>query len=184
MKNQHILEIISEVFPFVRSEYTQRKTDKGPHVDNRIVASVMLTQFMDLGMAVVAPGNAVVSAGRLDLFVLQPAVFQTLLLETGLEKAAAAAAAVVVGAVGLHVNEVFLAHHGFHHKTQILGNGVAVAFPNDLTGILNCEFDLQILVPVGIDLQFSLPDPFCVIFVDVLHLKVVRDAEFFQSCQD
>jgi hypothetical protein len=50
---------------------------------------------------------------------------QALLLETGLEKTAAAAAAVVVGAVGLHVDEVFFPHDGFDHEAQVLGNGIA-----------------------------------------------------------
>jgi hypothetical protein len=43
---------------------------------------------------------------------------------------------------------------------------------------------LQILVPVGVNLEPPFPDPFGVIFVDVLDDKVMLDVEFFQSCQD
>jgi hypothetical protein len=101
-----------------------------------------------------------------------------------LEKTAAAAAAEVVGAVGLHVDEVFLAHDGFDDVAQILGDGVTKAFADDLAGILNGELDLEVLVPVGIDLQFAFADPFGVVFVNVFDFKVVLDVEFFQSGPD
>ena len=46
------------------------------------------------------------------------------------------------------------------------------------------KFDFQILVPVGIDIQFALPDPFGVVFIDIFDLKFVGNIELFQSCQD
>ena len=150
----------------------------------RIVAAVMIAQFVNLGVAVVAPRDAVVRPGGLDLVVFQFAVFEAVLLVSGLEKTAAAAAAVIVGAVGHHVDEVFLTHHRFDHKAQVFGDGVAIAFANDLAGILNRKLDLQVLVPVRVDLQFSLADPFGVVFINIFDFKIVRDVEFFQSCQD
>jgi hypothetical protein len=42
----------------------------------------------------------------------------------------------------------------------------------------------QIPVPVGIDIQFALPDPFGVIFIDVLDFEIMLDVEFFQSGPD
>jgi hypothetical protein len=58
-----------------------------------------------------------------------------------LQKPAAAAATVVVGAVGNHVDEVFFTHGGFHDIAQILGHRIAQAFAHQLTGILAGEFD-------------------------------------------
>jgi hypothetical protein len=142
MEYIHFFQIISQVFPFVRSEYSQRKADEGPEVDDRIVSAVMLAQLVNLGMAVVASGNAVIRAGRLYLLIFESAVFQALILEPGLKESAAAAAAIVIGSVGLHVDEVFFAHHGFDHKPKILGNGIAIALADDLAGILNRELDL------------------------------------------
>jgi hypothetical protein len=49
---------------------------------------------------------------------------------------------------------------------------------------LKCEFDFQILVPVGAGFQLSFPDPFGIVFIDVFYFKVVLDIEFFQSGPD
>ena len=75
MEYIHFFQIISQVFPFVRPEYSQRKADEGPEVDDRIMSAVVLAQFMNLGMAVVAPGNAVIRAGGLDLLIFQLSVY-------------------------------------------------------------------------------------------------------------
>jgi len=141
MEYIHFFQIISQVFPFVRPEYSQGKADEGPEVNDRIVPAVMLAQLVNLCVAVVAPGNAVIRAGRLDLLVFQPAVLQALVLEPGLQESAAAAAAVVVGSVGLHVDEIFFSHHGFDHKAKVLGNGIAIALADDLAGVLDRELD-------------------------------------------
>ena len=184
MKDQDVLEIITQIFPFVGSENAQRQTDQGPQVYNGIVAAVMFTQFVNLCMTIVASCDAVIGAGGLDLLIFQFAVSQTLFLVTGLEKAAATATAVIVGPVGRHVHEIFFSHHGFNDIAQIFGNGVAIAFADDLAGILNRKFDFEILVPVGVDFQFPLPDPFCVVLINVFDDKIMLDVEFFQSCQD
>jgi hypothetical protein len=49
---------------------------------------------------------------------------------------------------------------------------------------LNGEFYLQILVPLGIDLQLALADPLGVILNDAFDLKVIRNFVFFQSGPD
>lgn len=149
-----------------------------------VIAAVVLAQFVDLGVAVMAPGNAVCRAGGLDLVVLAFSVSQAFFLEPGLEKPATAAATVIVGAVGLHINEVFLTHNGFHHKTQVFGNGITIAFPDDLAGVLDREFDLQVLVPVGIDLEFSLTDPLGIVFVNIFDVEIMFQVVFFQSGPD
>lgn len=128
---------------------------------------VMFAELMNLRMAVVAGGNAVIRTGCLDLLVFNFPVGQTFVFEARLEKSATAAAAVVVGMVGLHVNEVFFTDYGFHNKTQVVGNGIAIAFSDNLAGILNREFNLQVFVPVGTGFQPTFTDPFCIVFVNV-----------------
>jgi hypothetical protein len=149
-----------------------------------IIAAVMFTELMNLGMAVMAAGDTIVRAGRLYLFVLQPAEFQTLLFHAGLEETATAAAAIIVGPVGDHINKIFFADDRFDHIAQIFGNGIAKRLAHDLTGVLDGKFNFEVFVPVGVDLEPAFPDPFGIVFIDVFDDKVVFDVEFFQSCQD
>jgi hypothetical protein len=144
----------------------------------------MFAQFMDLSMAVVTSCNAVIRARGFDLFILDFAVSQSFILEPGLQESAAAAAAVVVGAVRLHVDEILFTHHGFDHKPQVFGNGIPKAFADDLAGVLNRKFNFQILVPVGIDLELAFPDPFGIVFINIFDFKLVFQVEFFQSGPD
>jgi len=153
-------------------------------VHDGIITAVMLTELMNLGMAVVAAGDTVIRAGLLDLLILQPAELQPLFFHAGLQKTAAAAATVIVGSVGDHINKIFFADNRFDHVSQVFGNGVAKRLAYDLTGVLDGEFYLEVLVPFGIDLEPSLPDPFGIIFIYVFDDKVVLDVELFQSCQD
>jgi hypothetical protein len=148
------------------------------------MAAVVLAEFVNLGVAVVAGRDTVVGFGGLDLLVFEPAVFEAGILVAGLQKAAAAAAAVVVGAVGHHVDEVLFSHQRLDHEAQVFRDGFAEALPDDLAGILDGELELQVLVPVGADLQLSLPDPFGVVLVDAFDLNGVFDVELFQSFQD
>jgi hypothetical protein len=129
-------------------------------------------------------GDTIIRAGFLNLVILQLAELQALLLETGLEKTAAAAATIIVRLVGLHINKIFFPDNGLDHEAQILGNRIPIGLAHDLTGVLHRKFNFQILVPVGIDLELSLADPFGIVFIDVLDDKIVLDVEFFQSCQD
>ena len=184
MKNQNILEVLAQINSFIRSQNPQRKADEGPHVNDGIIAAVMLTELMNLGMAVMAAGDTVIRAGFLYLLILQPAEFQTLLFLAGLEETAAAAATVVVGLVGMHLNKIFLTYNRFGDKPQIFRNGISITFAHDLARVLNRKLDPQIFVPVGIYFQFSFPDPFGIIFIYVLNLKLMLNVEFFQSGPD
>jgi len=184
MEHVDLFEIISQIFPFIGSQNAKGQADQGPQVDDLIVGAVMFAEFMDLGMAVVAPGNTIGGTGFLDLIVFQFAILQTLLFEPGLQKTAPAPATVVVRAVGLHVDEILFTHDRFDNEAQVLSDGIAIALAHDLAWILNRKLDLQVLVPVGIDLQFALTDPPGVVFIDVLDFEVVFEVEFFQSCQD
>jgi hypothetical protein len=111
MKNQNVLEVITQIFPFIGPENAQRKTDQGPQMYNGIVTTVMFTQFVNLCMAIVASCDAVISAGGFDLIVFQLAVSQALFLIPRLEKTTTTTAAVIVRPVGCHVHEVFFPHH-------------------------------------------------------------------------
>jgi hypothetical protein len=144
----------------------------------------MLAELMNLSVAVMTAGDTIIRAGSLNLFILQLAEFQALLLETGLEETAAAAATIIVRPVGLHINKIFFTNNGLDHEAQILGDRIPIALAHDLTGVLHRKLNFQILVPVGIDLELSLADPFGIVFIDVLDDKIVLDVEFFQSCQD
>jgi hypothetical protein len=107
-----------------------------------------------------------------------------LLFKARLEEAAPAAAAIIVGPVWVHINKIFFANNRSDHEPQVFGNGVPERFAHDLTGVLNREFNFQVLVPVGVDFQPAFPDPLRIIFIDVLDDEVMLDVEFFQSCQD
>ncbi len=137
-----------QIFPFILTENTQSQADNGPQMDDAVAATVMITEFMNLGVTVVTAGDAIIGTGGLNLVIFQSAEFQTGFFIAGLQKAAAAAAAIIVGAVGLHVDKVFLPYDGLNHKTKIFGDGIAVTFADDLTWILDGKFDFQIFVPI------------------------------------
>ena len=173
-----------QVLSLVGSKDAQGEADKRPQVNHAVIGTVVLAQFMDLGMAVVAGGDTIIRLGCLNLVVLDLPVLEPLFLEPGLQEAAAAAAAEVVRAVGVHVDKIFFTHHGFDHEAQVFGNRIPVALADDLAGILDGEFNLQVFVPVGTDLQFAFADPLGIVFIDAFDFKVVRDVEFFQSGPD
>ena len=139
---------------------------------------------MDLGVTIVTAGDTIIRTGGFNLLIFYFSELHSLFFEAGLEKATAATAAIIVGPVGLHINEVLFTHHGFDDKAQIFRDGIPIRLPHNLAWILNGKFYFQVLVPVGIDLQFSFPDPFSVIFINVFDDKIMFDIEFFQSCQD
>ena len=143
-----------------------------------------VTQIMNLGMAVVARRNAVICFCRYNLVGLEFAVASARFRISGLEKSAAAAAAVVVRPVRVHFDEVFFTHHRFHGISQIFGHRIPKGFANQLARILNRKFNFEILVPIGIDLEFSFFDPLGIILNDASNLKIVIDVEFFQSGPD
>lgn len=136
---------------------------------------------MDLGVTVMAWRYTVVRLGRQDLIEFDLAILSSLVRVTGLKVTAAPSATVVIGHVGMHVNEVFLTNNRFNHKTQIFGHGIPKGFSDKLAGILNGKFYLQVFVPVRIYLKFSLPDPLCIVLNDAFYLKAMGNIEFLQS---
>ena len=184
MKNVDIPQIVAQIGPLVGPEDPERQTDERPDMHGVVRPAEMMADVVDLGMAVMAAGDAVIGAGFHDLLEFDLAVFSAGLGKARLQEPAAAAAAVVVGFIRGHLYDVFLTDHRFDDKAQIVGDGIAKGFADNLAGILDGEFDLQILVPVGVDLQPPFPDPLGIVRIDGSYFKLVLDSEFFQSSPD
>jgi len=184
VKRKNLFKFRPQVFPFVWTENPHGETDQGPDMKGVVFPLIMLSYVMDLCVAVVTRGDAVIGAGAVDLFKFHPAVVSSGFRKSGLKKTAPAAAAIVVGTVGGHVDEIFLSYHRSHHIPKILRDGVSQAFSNQLAGILNGKGCLDILVPVRINLELSLPDPLGVVFYDAFNLELMLDLEFIQSDPD
>lgn len=103
---------------------------------------------MNLGMAVMTGGDAVICTGLNDLIEFLAAVSVSFFRQSGLEKSPTAAAAEIIGAVGSHINEIFFPDHCFDHEAQVFRDGVPQAFPNQLARVLNRKFHFAIPVPV------------------------------------
>lgn len=153
-------------------------------MNGAVRSAEMMTDIVHLSMAVMAAGDAVIGAGCHNLVEFNLAVSPAGFSETGLQEAASTAAAVIVGLVGSHFDNVFLPYHRLDDKSQIVGNLIAESFPDDLAGVLNCELDFALLVPVGVDLEAAFSDPFSVITVYGSDFKLVIDTKFFQSGPD
>ena len=147
-------------------------------------AFIVFAQIVNLSMTVMTWGYGISCAGFDDLVGFQTSILTPCLRHSCLEKSAAASTAVIVGAVGGHVDEIFFTHDFFHHIAQILGNGITKGFSNKLARILNGKLDFQIFIPVGVDLEFSFTNPLGIVLNDALDFKVVRNVEFFQSGPD
>ena len=139
---------------------------------------------MNLGVAVMAGRDTIGCLGGQDLVGFGLAVSPPLLLETGLQVTAAAAAAEVVGSIWCHVDEVFFTHDFLDHISHVFGHRITQGFPDQLAGILKRELNLAFLVPLRGRIEFAFSDPFGVELNDGFDFKVVRDLEFLQSCQD
>ena len=144
----------------------------------------LVGQIVNLRMAIVTGRNAIVRLCCQNLVCFEFPVATTLFSISCLEKAAAAATAIIIRLIGMHFDEIFFSHNRLHRVPQIFGHRVPKGLAHQLAGVLNREFDFEVLVPVGIDLQLSFPDPLGIILNDTLDLKVVLDVEFFQSEPD
>jgi hypothetical protein len=153
-------------------------------MNRMIFAFKVFSKIMNLGMTVMARSNAIIGSSIHDLVKFHLPVLTPGISVPGLQISAAAATTVIVGLVGMHVNKIFFSHNGLYNIAQIIRHWISKAFAHNLAWILNRKFDLQILVPIGIDLEFSLPDPFGIILVDACNLKIMGYIKFFQSCQD
>ena len=149
-----------------------------------VFAAEVMTDVMDLGMAVMAAGDAVIGAGAYDLVKLGFAVGAARFCETGLQETAAAAAAVVVRFVRRHLDDVFRADYRLNDEAQVIGNRIAKTLADNLAWVLDRELDLAIFVPIRVDLQLALANPLGVVRIDGSNFKFVLDTEFVQSRPD
>lgn len=115
-------------------------------------AFIMLTQIMNLGMAVMARCNAVGSTGVHNLIEFSLSIGATRIRKPGLQKPAPAPTAEVIGKIRGHVHIVFLAYHRLHNKPQVMGDRIPKGFTNQLARVLNRKFNFKIPVPLGADL--------------------------------
>jgi len=100
----------------------------------------MLADIMNLGMTIVARRNAIIRPCLRDLFEFQAAVMAPGFRQAGLQKAAATAAAVIVGPVRGHIDEIFFTHNRFDNIAQFFGNGITQGLADQLTWILDRKF--------------------------------------------
>jgi len=155
-----VCEIGPEMHPFVFTQNTQREANQGPEMDTMIIATVVLCHIVYLRMTVVTGGDDIIRFRRLNLVELDFTIGPPLLFPSGLQESATTAAAVIVGKVWRHIDEIFLADQLFQDVPHIFAGNVTVSLSHQLTGILQGEFDFQVLVPVRIDRKFPFPDPF------------------------
>jgi len=144
----------------------------------------LVGQIVNLRMAVVTWSNAVICFCRQNLVGFELAIGTTLFRISRLEKSSSSAAAVIVRPVRVHVNKILFTHNRFHRVPQIFGHRISKTLSHQLAGILHRKLNFQILVPVGINLQLSFPDPLGIILDDALNLKFALNLEFFQSGPD
>ncbi len=141
-------------------------------------------KIVNLGMAVMTWRDAILSAGCQNLVGLEFAIGSPFLWIARLEETAPSAAAIVVGAVGKHLHEVFFTHHRFDHIPQVFSHWVAKGLAHQLAGILYGEFDLAVFIPIGIHFELTLTDPLGIVLNNAPNLEIVVKFEFFQSGPD
>ena len=166
MKYVDLFQIITKVGALVWSENSQGKTNQGPDVDGVVFRPEMVANIVHLGMTVVTAGDTVVRTGFNDLVEFFLAIGPARLSKARLEETATATTAVVVGAVWRHFNNIFRTDNRSDDIAKIFGHFLAIAFANNLAGVLNGELDFQVLVPIRTDLQTAFTNPFSVILVN------------------
>ena len=149
-----------------------------------VLPTIMLTQIVNLRVAVMARCQAIISTGFHDLIKFSFAVIPSGFGESGLQETAAAATAVIVRPVGIHINKIFFPHHRFHDESHVFRHRIAEALTHQLAWILYCELYFKIFIPVGIYLQFSFPNPLGIVLYDTFALKIVLNVESLQSDPD
>ena len=67
MKNVDIFQVVSEIGSFIGTKDSKRQTDQCPDVHGAVMSTKMMTEVVDLGMAVVTAGDTVIRAGSHNL---------------------------------------------------------------------------------------------------------------------
>ena len=166
MKDIDILKVVAQIGTLVRPQYPQRQTEQCPDVHRVVCGAVVMGKIMHLGMTIMTAGNAVVGPGGDNLVILELPVVPSGISETRLEKTAATTAAVVVGLVRGHFDDIFLTDDGLDHKAQIICHLIPIALADDLAGILDGKGDLALAIPLGAGFEPAFSDPLGVVGVD------------------
>ncbi len=69
MKDQDLLEVFPEIFPFVGSQNTEGEANQGPQVNHLIPSAIVLAEFVNLGVTIMTPRNTVCRTGFLYLSI-------------------------------------------------------------------------------------------------------------------
>ena len=101
-----------------------------------------------------------------------------------LQISTASATAVIIGFIGGHVDEIFFTDNRFDHKPEVVSHRIPKGLSHQLAWILDRKLDFEVLVPVGIYLESSFPDPFGIKLNNTDDFKIVLYVEFFQSGPD
>jgi hypothetical protein len=102
----------------------------------------VFAQIMNLSVTVMAGGDRIGGTGFYNLIGFETSILPARFRHARLEKSAAAATAVIVGAVRGHIDKIFLPHDFFHHIAKIFGYRISKGFSNKLTWILNGKLNL------------------------------------------
>jgi hypothetical protein len=149
-----------------------------------VFPAIMFMQIVNLCVAVMARCNTVIRSCSHYLLIFAFAVFASGFGKSRLKESSAAATAVVVRLVGSHLCKIFLPNNSLNNIPKFLRHRVAQTLANQLAWVLYRKFYFQIFVPIGINFQFSFPDPLGIILDNALALKIVLDVEFFQPDPD
>ncbi len=149
-----------------------------------VFPTIMFMQIMNLCVAVMARRNTVICSCRHYLLKFAFAVIAPGFGESRLKESSSSATAVVVGLVGSHLYKIFRTHNCFNNIAKVVCHRVAQTFANQLAWVLYRKLYFQLFIPVGINFQFSFPDPLGIILNNALALKIVLNVEFFQPDPD
>jgi hypothetical protein len=148
------------------------------------MSSEMMTNIVDLGMAVMTAGDAIIRTGGHNLVKFNFPVGAPFFGEAGLQEPAATTTTVIIGLIWGHLDDIFLTHHRLDDKSQVISDFVTFAFADNLAGILNRKLDFSVLIPGGTDFESALSDPFGIVGINRSNFKLMVDIEFFQSSPD
>lgn len=111
MKNVDIFQIVSEIGSFIGTKDSKRQADQCPDMNSTVMSSEMMTDIVDLGMAVVTAGDAIISTRCHNLVKFNFSVGTAFFGEAGLQEPAATTTTIIIGLIWGHLDDIFLAHH-------------------------------------------------------------------------
>ena len=96
---------------FIFTQDPHGEADEGPQVNCVILSAKMVSQIMNLRVAIVTRGNDIVSACGVNLIKFYLTILSAFVFSARLQKPTPASTAVVIGPIGGHIDEIFFTHH-------------------------------------------------------------------------